>query len=206
MEQVLKDLLANFYSRPIMTMAAILIALTAFISYKSYDRLEALFLTPQQEATRFHQSLEAMDLVNKSLDNLKTNTSASTAIIYQFHNGKHDLTGIPFTSALVTFSTDGYASDLPISTMNSSLRAMWTRIDKPSCVALDAPVDIESQKLFTKYKLKTLVMCPLINPLSYPIGVLSVGYVTPIKETSEPSKIATSIVGYITDYDKLANY
>lgn len=200
MDQLIKDLLANFYSRPVSTLAAILILGIAFVTYKSYDKLEATFLSPQEEASRFHRALESMQLVNDAMTNLKTDTSATAVTVYQFHNGKHDLTGIPFTSALVTFSTEGYSANVPMSTLNSSLRAVWTSIDKPSCTMLTAPVDVESQKYFAQYKLKSEILCPLVNPLNYPIGIVSVGY--PTKDVApiaidKTSEVAKRVVGYL---------
>lgn len=204
MHELIKDLISKFYSRPITTVAMLLIFLIAFVTYKSYDKIEALVVTPKDEAARFHESLESMQLINTALAKIKTDTGARGVTIYQFHNGKHDLTGIPFTGALVTFSTEGYTGDMPLSTLNASLRLVWQDIDAPRCQIINRAIDSETANVFDKYGQSYQIICPLINPLNYPVGLLTVGYTTKPPEfaLAEIEHASYSIVGYLNFKEK----
>ena len=201
----LKRLTDSLSVRPLPTLGAIFILFAAFIGYKSYNTLETLVVTPREEAIRFQKQLESSKLVNESLENLRANLGAHSVVIKQFHNGRHDLTGIPFTEASDTYYTEAYEDlgDDSISAMNGALRGMWTRIDKPECIILDRPIDSATKKYFKKYKLTKIVACPLVNILDYPIGVIEVGF-TGENNTKDDrlalastNSISKSVTGYL---------
>ena len=212
MIQELNNLLQGFINslsnRPIETVLGLLLLLTAYIAYRSYDRLENMIVTPQEEAARFERQLESSDLVNKAIENLRVELNADNVIIKQFHNGRHDLTGIPFTEASTTFISTEEGHDLareePIPTMNKSLRLVWKTIDSPQCVTLNAPVDISTRSYFYTHKVNTAVICPLVNLLNYPIGVIVVGFSEGNTNTeiavTRTSLIGKRVTGYLNDY------
>lgn len=179
-------------------MVAVFLALMAYVAYKSYDKLERLVITPEEEAAKFAAQLESSALVNASLERLKTELNAQFVVIHQFHNGRHDLTGIPFTEATATYYTEEpLVIEEPLSAMNGTLRQMWKRIDAPKCIRLNQPLDPSSRKYFTTAG--ELIKCPLINPLNYPIGTITVGFESEITAGSfdKTAAIATQIPGYL---------
>lgn len=189
--------------RPIATLIAIFLVVTSYIGFKSYNTLEQLVVTPDEEASRFKNQLESSKLVNDSLEHLRSEMGAHSVVIRQFHNGRHDLTGIPFTESTATYYTDNYegVDDEPLSAMNGSLRRMWSDIRDPRCVVLSAPVDTSSRKYFKNYGLTRVIECPLTNLLNYPIGTVAIGFsggtVNDKVAIDKTSTIAKRITGYL---------
>lgn len=200
-----KALVASLSVSPLATLAAVLIISLGYISYQSYSRLEELVVTPSEEASRFREQLESSKLVNQSLNKLKTSFNAHSVIIRQFHNGRHDLTGIPFTETTATYYTEEFnlEGDEPVSSMNVSLLRIWTKIDKPECIVLYGPVDSSSRRYFRAYNLKKVIQCPLTNLLNYPIGTItmgfSVGNTDDVAAVNKTSAIAKRVTGYLTN-------
>ena len=192
--------------KPITTMIAIFLISMSYVAVKSYDRLEQMVVTPDEEAVRFREQLESAKLVNESLENLRGTLGAHSVVIKQFHNGRHDLTGIPFTEASATYHTDSYDNmgTEAVSTMNTSLRKIWAEIDKPSCVVLNAPIDSSTRKYFMAYELNRIVECPLTNLLNYPIGKITVGFsadntISDEVAVTRTAAIAKRVTGYLNN-------
>jgi hypothetical protein len=213
LSDALRALINSLSRRPIQTLLAFSLIVISYIGYRSYDALEGMIITPHEEALRFQKQLEGADLVNDALENLRVELKADNVLIKQFHNGRHDLTGIPFTEASTTFlvdpATDGYTHDAsrdePIPTMNKTLRLVWKEIDRPKCTVLYAPIDISTRKYFYNHGLNRAVVCPLVNLLNYPIGVVVVGFSegnTTEEDIalSKTSQIAKRVAGYLDDY------
>lgn len=201
-----RQLVRSLSFRPFATIAAILVICIAYVSVQSYTKIEKMIVTPDEEAIRFREQLESSKLVNESLENLRVTLGAHSVVIKQFHNGRHDLTGIPFTESSATYHTEAY-EDLgteALSTMNASLRQIWVEIDKPKCIVLNAPVDSSTRKYFMAYELQRIVECPLTNLLNYPIGKISVGFSTANTISDEAavnktSAIAKRVTGYLNN-------
>jgi hypothetical protein len=191
--------------RPAPTLGAILIIFVAYISYRSYDTLQNMVITPQEESHRFKTQLDSAALVNDSIENLTLELNAHSVVIKQFHNGKHDLTGIPFTEATATFFTSNYEiqEEERLSTLNRSLRMMWREIDDPECIVIYKGVDRSTSKYFREYGLNRAVICPLTNLLNYPIGTITVGFSA--SDTSnqlvvrKTHLIAKRVTGYLNE-------
>ena len=200
-----KMLVASLSVRPLATLMAVLIICLGYVSYKSYSTLEEMIVTPSEEAARFREQLESAKLVNESLNQLNTDLGSHSVIIRQFHNGRHDLTGIPFTETTATYYTDGYelSGDEPVSSMNGSLSKIWVQIDKPECTVLYGPVDASSRRYFKAYNLEKVVECPLTNLLNYPIGTITVGFsegnTDDTVAITKTSAIAKRVTGYLTN-------
>lgn len=191
--------------RPLSTLAALFIICMAYIGVKSYSTLENLVITPDEEASRFKDQLESSKLVNESIEQLRADLGANNVVIRQFHNGRHDLTGIPFTESSATYYTESYEDigDEAISSMNGSLRQIWGRIDRPECIVLNSPVDSSSRKYFKAYGLTKVIECPLTNLLNYPVGTITVGFSAGntsdevgVKKTEA---IAKRVTGYLSN-------
>jgi len=204
LSEALRRLINSLQFKPVATLGAILLVSIGYIGYRSYDILQELVITPDEEAQNFESQLESATLVNAAIEDLRIDLKADTVVVKQFHNGRHDLTGIPFTESTATFYTDKYSfiGDEPLSTMNTSLRVMWKSIDKPSCMVLYAPMDSASKKYFTDYKLNKAIVCPLTNLLNYPIGTITVGFsgshtTSEDIATDKTQAIAKSITGYL---------
>lgn len=190
-------------------MAALFIVFAGYVGVKSYTALQALVVTPDQEAARFEAQLHNADIINRGIEDLRFTLHADNILIRQFHNGRHDLTGIPFTGISTTFyvdplDNDGHEPSLdePISAMNKSLRQVWQSIDKPECTVLYSPVDVSTRRYFKTHKLNRAVVCPLVNLLNYPIGVMIVGFsdsstVSDDAALTKTSLLAKRVTGYL---------
>lgn len=190
---------------------ALFIMLVGYVGVKSYTALENLVVSPDEEAARFESQLHSSDIINGALETLRVNLRADNVEIRQFHNGKHDLTGIPFTGVSTTFYVDpldnnGHEvlTDEPISSMNKTLRQVWQRIDRPECIILYSSVDSSTRKYFKSHNLNRGVVCPLVNLLNYPIGIIIVGFsdsniVNDQRAVIQTSLIAKRVTGYLND-------
>jgi hypothetical protein len=199
----LRTLIASLSLRPLATLLALFLIAITYISVRSYDTIQKIVITPVEEAHHFNRGLRKAQLVNSAIENLRIDLKAQNVIIKQFHNGRHDLTGLPFTEASITFSTSGsLAKQEHIASMNTSLRKMWASIDAPECIVQHSALDASTRAYMEEYSLAAVVSCPLTNPLNYPIGVLLVGFVEPEEPTNavaETSSVAKRIVGYLND-------
>jgi len=77
----LNSLTKSLAVRPLATLGALFILSASFIGYKSYAKLEALVISPREEASRFEKQLESSRLVNQSLEDLKTHTGSKALVI-----------------------------------------------------------------------------------------------------------------------------
>lgn len=178
LSDALVALINSLSMRPLATLSALLIIFTTYVVYRSYDTIQAMVVTPHQESQRFRAQLASAALVNDAIENLNTELRGHSVVIKQFHNGRHDLTGIPFTEATATFYTMNYedTGEEPLSSLNSSLRLMWKEIDRPECIILTRGIDNSTAAYFRQHQLSRTVICPLTNLLNYPIGTITVGF------------------------------
>jgi hypothetical protein len=213
LSDALRSFIISLSRRPVETLLALLLLVAAYIGYRSYDALEKMIITPEEEAARFERQLHSADLVNEALENLRVELGADNVLIKQFHNGRHDLTGIPFTEATTTFIADplmegtshAESREEPIPSMNRSLRMVWKEIDRPQCTVLYDPIDISTKRYFYNHGLNRAVVCPLVNLLNYPIGIIVVGFsegntVEDQVAITKTSQIGKRVAGYLNDY------
>lgn len=209
LSDALKALIESLSAKPLATIIGIFIIFSAYLAYRSYDRLEAVIVTPGEEAARFEKQLTNSEIINEAIEKLRVDLGADSVVIRQFHNGKHDLTGIPFTGIATTYyvdplDMDGHdiITDEPVSSSNKSLRRVWQRIDKPECVIISSPVDISTRKYFKTHNLSKMAICPLVNLLNYPIGMMVIGFSEGNTTSDEviiqrTSAIAKRVTGYL---------
>ncbi len=190
-----------FSKHPFATISTILIGIVLYLGYRTLDRIETIVIPPSLEAERFHQQLSTSEQINLALKNLREDVGAHSVVLRQFHNGKHDLTGIPFTKSTVTFydaEESLLEEDEPLSSMSTSLSKMWKRIDSPSCIVLGSPVDKTTKYYMSKNELNYIIVCPLVNLLKYPVGTLTVGLKTlPVGSVDKVQKVANQVTGYL---------
>ena len=205
LSNALRRLINSLALRPLPTLAGVLILFIAFIGYRSYDNIEKLIISPTEESARFSAQLQSAELVNEAIENLALDLGAHSVVVRQFHNGRHDLTGIPFTEATATFYTtnfDELKNEETLSASNRSLRRMWASFDKPVCIVITQGIDASTRKYFQKYDLVRVAVCPLRNPLNYPIGTITVGLTaqsiaSDAQVITRTTVIANSVVGYL---------
>lgn len=193
--------------RPLATLTAVFIIFASYVGYRSYDALQQMIVTPHEESHRFQAQLASAALVNDAIENLNSDLGAHSVVIKQFHNGRHDLTGIPFTEATATFYTSNYdnTGEEPLSALNKSLRLMWDEIDRPECITIKGGIDNSTSKYFKQHDLNRIVICPLTNLLNYPIGTMTVGFSASDNVLSDQivlqktSAMAKRITGYLQD-------
>ena len=213
LSEALKALIDSLSAKPLATIMGILIIFAAYMGFKSYDKLQKLVITPDQEAARFEKQLTDSEIINQAIEGLRVDLSADNVIIRQFHNGRHDLTGIPFTGIATTFYVDPLdgdehetVTDEPVSSSNRSLRMVWQRIDRPECTIIEQSVDLSTRRYFRAHKLNKMAVCPLVNLLNYPIGIMLVGFSDggtqqPSNEVilQKTSAIAKRVTGYLSN-------
>lgn len=172
------------------------LATLAFMNSANNNRiLESLQDNPAVNASHFEESLERNKLVQETLESLRYRTGADRAVIKQFHNGKRDLTGIPFTYAVITHVslkdgialTPGSYESMPLSALNESLLQMWQTVRNPKCLAqrIDDVKDPLYRQYLTENQVVKYVACPLTNPLDYPIGKIVVEYTRDFDDASD---------------------
>lgn len=210
LSDALRALIDSITMRPLATLVGISLLFMTYIGYRSYDSLQKLVVTPDEEASRFEEQLTESEIINSAIERLRVELKADNVMVRQFHNGRHDLTGIPFTGIETTFyagpleapNGQDITADEPVSSSNDMLRRVWSRIDKPQCVVINTPVDISTRRYFRAYNLNKSAVCPLVNLLNYPIGVLVVGF-SDRNIPSDPvilyktSSIAKGVTGYL---------
>lgn len=201
-------------SNPTTTVLAILLALASFAAYSSIQNghlLKILAPSPEKEVALFARSLKASEDIAVSLDNLRASTGADQVLIRQFHNGRYDLTGIPFTSVSVTYLSSKkeyedthFFESKPLAFMGTTARAMWTDIDAPKCVVYHN--NIPDVGLRTELAGTTRsVICPLVSLLKYPVGTISLHYKDSTSNLTDQALIArtedvaVTITGYLNE-------
>jgi hypothetical protein len=201
-------------SNPTTTVLAILLALSSFAAYNSIQNgnlLKILAPRPEKEVALFARSLKASEDIAISLDNLRASTGADRVLIRQFHNGRYDLTGIPFTSVSVTYmsSDEKYENthifeSKPLAFMGSTARVMWSDIDAPKCVVYHQNIpDIGLRTELADSNRS--VICPLVSLLKYPVGTISLHYTESSSNLTDQALIArtedvaVTITGYLNE-------
>lgn len=193
---------------PFATLSTVLIAIVLYLGYQTLESIRTIVVPPNLEAERFHEQLAASEQINQALELLRKEENAHSIIIRQFHNGKHDLTGIPFTKSSMTFYTmseEFQEVEEPLSAMSTSLSKVWNVIDKPECLVIsNVGIDKATKYYMEYYELNKIVVCPMVNLLDYPVGTLTVGYKQADAKVN-PKKIqevAVRVTGYLDGTSK----
>lgn len=180
LSEAFKSFVDSLSRHPFATLSTVLIGIVLYIGYMTLQSIQTIAVPPSLEAERFHEQLAASEQINQALEKLRKDEKAHSVIIRQFHNGKHDLTGIPFTKSSMTFYTmeeEFQEVEEPLSAMSTSLSRVWNVIDKPECLVIsNVGIDKATKYYMEYYELNKIVVCPMTNLLSYPVGTLTVGY------------------------------
>lgn len=168
---------------------------------------------------QFERIIESNKKVNITLERLVAETGADAALISRFHNGKEDLTGIPFHFITTEFEAissnfvarNGYTVVYPIETdshlasIDKTLESVFPRNADPVCIMTD------SQKVkspsFRKRNIQLGftrgIICPITNINEYPIGLLSLRFINKPNENQVGSFVekanatAIKVGGYL---------
>lgn len=206
LSELFKTVVDSLSRHPFATLSTILISVVLYVGYMTLERIETIAVPPSLEAERFHQQLDSSEQINQSLEKLRKSQGAHSVIVRQFHNGKHDLTGIPFTKSSITF----YAMDAeleqmeePLSSMSTSLSKVWAKIDEPACIVLDYGIDKNTKHYIDVYELDTVIVCPMTNLLKYPVGTVTVGYKNrDLLDLNEVRSVSNQVTGYLDGTSK----
>lgn len=206
LSEFFKVVVDSLSRHPFATISTVLIAIVLYVGYRTLERIETIAVPPSLEAERFHQQLDSSEQINQSLEALRKEQGAHSVIVRQFHNGKHDLTGIPFTKSSITFyAMDNELEQMeePLSSMSTSLSKVWSKIDEPSCIVLDHGIDKNTKHYMDIYDLNIIVVCPMTNLLKYPVGTFTVGYKNrDLVDIDKVRSVSTQVTGYLDGTNK----
>lgn len=190
----------------------VIVSIGGWITVKHLTTILEHFPTPQVEQERFGRVLAVDELVHTDLNSTMHGIGADRVIVAQFHNGRVDLTGLPFNFASVTyvatapgiaFSEDNFSS-VPLSVLNDMLVPMWGQ-GTTRCVHLQAD---EVKNPVYRARLanngtKQIIGCPVKNLGGGPVGVLVGSWVASDQinvedASSKLSEAAGRISGYLS--------
>ena len=206
LSELFKTVVDSLSRHPFATLSTILISVVLYVGYITLERIETIAVPPSLEAERFHQQLDSSEQINQSLEKLRVAQGAHSVIVRQFHNGKHDLTGIPFTKSSITFyAMDNELEQMeePLSSMSTSLSKVWAKIDEPDCILLDHGIDKNTKHYMDVYELNAVIICPMTNLLKYPVGTITVGYKNrDLLDLNEVRSVSSQVTGYLDGTSK----
>ena len=203
----------------ILTLLLVIALVAVAKSYSNEIKLNEITFDPQRNKEHLEASIKASEQINQALSISREKLDADKIIVRQFHNGKQDLTGIPFnyvqTTFLVTKPGIGLDADSldskPVSSMVYTLKDIWgNNLSDPHCVVYNR--EQIKDRIFQAHLLSTniefLVICPIKNLLDYPVGFVTVKYtkdITPEKHEEiikESEFLSLKISGYLSDITK----
>jgi hypothetical protein len=193
----------------------------ALKSIQNGNTLDSISFSPERNVQHFENSIRASEQINKALENYRLDLDADRVLVRQFHNGKQDLTGIPFTYVQTTYiamkpmvilPADSVESK-PVSTMVYFLKEMWAGDMRSSqCVALrtEEVKDPLYKQYLEQNAVQISIACPLTNLLDYPIGFVAVNYnhstlpegMTEEMVMAKTFELAERIGGYLKNLEK----
>ena len=189
---------------PTVSILTLLLVIALFAALKGFQNgimLDELTLNPERNRTHFENSIKASEQINLALEYYRMELDADRVMVRQFHNGKQDLTGIPFTyvqttylamKPLVSLSPNGLESK-PLSGMVGFLRHMWgINLREPKCLVMnESEVADPIYRLYLKENgIQIVIACPLQNLLNYPIGYVVTNYLAAELPSSITKEIA----------------
>lgn len=180
------------------------------MAYLNNLTLSQIIETPETNSQHFESAVGISADIDAAIQRLVDSSDASGALVRQFHNGRRDLTGLPFTYVSTTYISLANPNQrveraefesYPISTGSITFGEMWQVYNDPQCVTHKV-ADIRDPILassFASYRFNYVVICPLTNLLKYPMGVLVVGYNYDPgeKQITATKDVANSITGYL---------
>ena len=203
---------SSFKESPVTFIMLFLMAISAYFMYSQAEYIAKLLPNPQEESEMFNKAIERDELINSTLEDYRQFYNAKGMVIAQFHNGRYDLTNLPFTNVSITYYVgDTNASDSiiyesrPLSTMTQIMKAIWKSPSGPQCVArqVEDLKDKAYRQRMEETGLRFITICPLINIRDYPIGYVSVGYdFVPSKQEQDvlldyQKTLASRLSGYL---------
>ena len=163
---------------------------------------------------QFRLMVKLNSLIETRLDSLRDNTGAVRVVVRRFHNGRQDLTTVPFEKVSDVYTSHDENFDLlvdtdrtlPMSSITYSLSRMWgTNASEPVCFgqATEQFPKGDLQRYLRQHNIKYVQVCPVTNIARYPLGLIAgvYWYVPDEAEAaniqSRTKKAADSIGGYL---------
>ena len=196
-----------------LTIVMVFVLISGFILMTNIsNRVNHAMPSPAVESARFDRANKATEAINTMLDQQIAVLKADRAGVRQFHNGKTDLSGLPFTYVSTTFARtkegvafpDANYSPVPSSTISEITSAMWADYKHPVCLTIYTD-EIKSQQYrrYTKnLGVEVFYVCPVSNANMYPVGFVFVSYLRAETERPTDEQIianVTEIAGRVSD-------
>jgi hypothetical protein len=181
----------------------IVLALSLYLLANVNARINHNNPPPSVEAARFDRANKATAQITELLDSKVESLNASRAGIRQFHNGKTDLSGLPFMYVSTTFvrTREGIAfpesnyQQVPASTITEMTSAMWADYRHPKCIVVDSNTELSSsyRRYLEDLQVEVFYACPISNLQMYPVGFMFVSYVKGAGERPSDEEILETV-------------
>lgn len=187
---IILNTIRNNKSRTTIIVLLIMLVGMAYVgattAVKNAEVINTHFPSPETEHKAFIAAQRVVGQINTRLEMTQKRLNASRVIIFQYHNGQTDLSGLPFTkvSATYGFTKRGVESNLndlqntPISMWYDIHRFMWSNVYEPKCTKIDYN-DVINDTLhdrMKKFGAEVIYSCPLVNMTGGPVGQVNVAY------------------------------
>lgn len=181
----------------------LVLALSLYLLANVNSRINHTNPPPSVEAARFDRANKATAQITQLLDDKIDELHASRAGVRQFHNGKTDLSGLPFmyvsttfvrTREGVSFPESNYAQ-VPSSTISELTSEMWADYRNPKCVIVDSNTKISQvyRRYLEDLNVEIFYACPISNLQMYPVGFMFVSYVHNAGERPSDEEILDTV-------------
>lgn len=220
--EAFQSLIHTVKDNPTPSLLATLLVIALFVAWNSVNNnqlISSLAPNPAINQQHFEEALRVNTEINNAITNLRTEVYADNAQVRQFHNGKQDLTGLPFTYVLTTYISvdkgtnvsESSLSSQPLSGMNATIKAMYKKdLRNPVCIHFYRKDvnDILFRAYLEDSKINFFVMCPIKNLLDYPVGFVGVGYVgepasPPEIVEARVRQVSWAIAGYLNNSSEM---
>lgn len=197
----------------IYTLALLLVIGVGYTMFEKRSEIwDMMFVAGEISEQDFVDILKINNNIQTALDALRDETNAHKVSISRFHNGKYDLTGVPFekitevyssSSAYYTPSKDSGMS-LPLPALQEILGGMWLKFKDPVCISNNIKdyTDLRLISYLKTNKIEREVVCPITNITNYPLGIL----VVDLKGEPTPAELERIITLTNTTAQKVGGY
>lgn len=200
----------------------ILVAVIGLVFHfgKITNLLNHHFPSPATESSRWGRIITSNNDINNILITRMSESGAGRIGIRQFHNGKTDLTGLPFNFVTTTFLQEKNPSGtnsfdaVPVSTINDLLMSMWPDLRNPRCTYMETPdiSNISFRHQLESVDVSRFYACPIYNINKWPVGYLFLGYTSKDTQTisteealdalEKDSLMVSGYLTYVTEHER----
>lgn len=181
--------------------------------YQQNERIMGALPDSRVRSEYFQSSLERDRIINDALLRIIEDYEADGVKIIQYHNGKQDLTNVPFLYTSVTYFAGTITSDVdlykdrPVSLIAQFNYDLWK--PHPICRSFEVKKlkDASLRRQMNSHGFEFIIGCPITNADKYPIGYITAGYREVLDaDRSEAtirhmSNLSSLIGGYLKTYN-----